>query len=423
MKFENLLDSGAAVVRRLGWKQGEEEENWSKKAIDSLVKKLQKHNSNALLLLEEALKSEGRQSSECITIPRSLDGRLQISHRKALPHVIYCRVYRWPDLQSHHELKAIESCRFCYESGQKEICINPYHYQRVESAGVLPPVLVPRHSEPAPSIIPMSFQKMQAMEASCSMPRNVDMTVGMVNNNQITPISWNNCSNDNYNHLCNNQGTNLDPLTNNMISVPFINSPYWASICYYELNTRVGEQVKVSLPTIEIDGYTDPSTNSNKISLGLFSNINRNAQIENTRKHIGRGVKLTYVPWQGTLFAECQSESAIFVQSRNCNYIHGFHPNTVCKITHGTSLKIFDLQKFRELLSESVNMGFDANYELTKMSIIRMSFVKGWGAEYNRQDVTSTPCWIEIHLHDPLTWLDKALSQMGNSRQPISSVS
>lgn len=66
---------------------------------------------------------------------RSLDGRLQVSHRKGLPHVIYCRLWRWPDLHSHHELRAMELCEFAFNMKKDEVCVNPYHYQRVETPG------------------------------------------------------------------------------------------------------------------------------------------------------------------------------------------------------------------------------------------------------------------------------------------------
>ena len=45
-----------------------------------------------------------------------------------------------------------------------------------------------------------------------------------------------------------------------------------------------------------IDGFTNPSNkNNNRFCLGQLSNVNRNSTIENTRRHIGKGVHLYYV--------------------------------------------------------------------------------------------------------------------------------
>lgn len=443
-----------AVKRLLGWKQGDEEEKWAEKAVDSLVKKLKKQKG-ALEDLEKALSSPGH-ASKCVTIPRSLDGRLQVSHRKGLPHVIYCRVWRWPDLQSHHELKPLEICQYPFSAKQKEVCINPYHYKRVESP-VLPPVLVPRYSEYPSGNVPHGLAPFQQVQEP-SMPYNVSFPHGF---NSSTPSNSSPgspfgipadtpppayqtqdpnsppcgiTSGTPQNHADRaNSEARMDTSPNNHIvhnpsqsisdvqAVTYQEPQYWCSIVYYELNNRVGEAFQASHTSIVVDGFTDPSNNADRFCLGLLSNVNRNSTIENTRRHISKGVHLYYVG--GEVFAECLSDSSIFVQSRNCNYHHNFHPTTVCKIPLACSLKIFNNQEFAQLLNQSINHGFEAVYELTKMCTIRMSFVKGWGAEYHRQDVTSTPCWIEIHLNGPLQWLDKVLTQMGSPHSPISSVS
>jgi len=523
------------VKKLLGWKQGDEEEKWAEKAVDVLVKKLKK-KPQALQDLEKALSCPGERSN-CVTIPRSLDGRLQVSHRKGLPHVMYCRVWRWPDLNNHHELRALPFCQFPFNSKQKDVCINPYHYERqiVEN----PMAMVPRYPDNQPGSMlhphvqtsqppPHQFYGHEGINNGFHQPMNSIMGGGggsgggsnsalvpgrgnlPPSNGAVSPVMSSGvisspsattfvnsppqqsnplgspCSGPEtpppayspidepkysdqlqmqHTQAASNATTDPNSLmhrggvllqhhppggggggrmltdnamdtsnnaNNNITNQQMVENPdivyqepqFWCSIAYYELNSRVGEifRAKRTDTDICVDGFTNPSMHdNNRFCLGQLSNVNRNSTIENTRRHIGQGVHLTYV--NGEVYAQCLSDKAIFVQSRNCNYQHKFHDTTVCKIPPKAQLRIFSNTIFADLLKQSVQKDYQSVFELTKMCTIRMSFVKGWGADYHRQDVTSTPCWIEIHLDGPLQWLDKVLTQMGSPDQIITSVS
>ena len=207
------------------------------------------------------------------------------------------------------------------------------------------------------------------------------------------------------------------------MSIAYSDQIHWCDISYYEKSLRIGEVFKCGnqLSAI-VDGSVGyPSCSDNRFSVGALTNVHRDDVIEHTRHHIGKGVLLYYNG--GEVFAECLSESSIFIQSRSLNQMNGLGKDSVFKVPSGHKVKVFSNLHFEHQLHQAFEINFEAVYDLIEQCRIVISFVKGWGDEYQRKSVTSTPCWIEVVLNGPQVWIDKVLVTMGGPTATITSTS
>jgi MAD (mothers against decapentaplegic) family protein 1 len=94
-------------------------------SIKALVRRLLRDTDNGEQYIESLYDAVTAQNScsGCITIPRSLDGRMQILNRKVIPHFHFVKIFCLPEIKSYHQLAPVDHCYYPYHSGKSMIYI------------------------------------------------------------------------------------------------------------------------------------------------------------------------------------------------------------------------------------------------------------------------------------------------------------
>ncbi|KAG8238983.1 hypothetical protein J437_LFUL005040 [Ladona fulva] len=168
----------------------------------------------------------------------------------------------------------------------------------------------------------------------------------------------------------------------------------WCKLAYWELGTRVGKLYPVEFPAVNV--FTARSRGEGwclKTLADHNSPSPTDGSVRRTRSKIGLGVTLSQEA--DGVWVYNRSESPIFVNSPTLDDPE-LRTLLVYRVPPGHCLKIFDGEK-RKAGAYNRSM-WDRRDGPVDPNSVRISFAKGWGSKYTRQEITSCPCWLEVLL-------------------------
>ncbi|KAI8044663.1 mothers against decapentaplegic homolog 6 [Drosophila gunungcola] len=284
-------------------------------------------------------------------------------------HVTASRLFFWPGLRSGEELKRLPVCPAARECVYN--CCNPLHWFRILH-------------QPETEAQPPPYQRSKMLRL-----RDADSEEDSQNDAKSAVLStWS------------AQSSSISSILKPPLFESFttdgkdhnINGKAWCQIAYWEMADRVGEFFHARTKAVNI--YTDGIVGSEGDSMCLRDLTPAGKQVyselvQTTRQKVGLGVTLSLEG--GDVWIYNRGNTPVFVDSPTL----AENLDRVCKVMPGICLKAFETNR-----AQLLSMKQQGHHHMGPVDYfsIKISFVKGWGPAYKRQDIMGCPCWLEVHF-------------------------
>ncbi|KAH8246908.1 hypothetical protein KR032_003071 [Drosophila birchii] len=308
---------------------------------------------------------------QCILIPCSTSADRE-------QYVTASRLFFWPGLRSGEELKRLPACRSVQDCVYT--CCNPLHWCRI--------VPLPGRIRPGGQ-----YDNTQCLYLA-------DPEEDLQNDAESAALStWSARSSSISASSIYKRTESPTPSPTPQLFESFttdgkdntIGSKGWCQIAYWELAHRVGEffHARTNAVNIYTDGILDSGGDSMCLRDLTPDGKQVSSEVVNTRKKVGLGVTLSLEC--GDVWIYNRGNSAVFVDSPTL----AERLDRVCKVMPGCCLKAFETNR-----AQWLSMRQPGHHHMGPIDwfSLKISFAKGWGHSYTRQDIMGCPCWVEVHF-------------------------
>ncbi|KAH0537853.1 hypothetical protein KQX54_000752 [Cotesia glomerata] len=319
-------------------------------------------------------------------------------------HLLSCQIWRWPDISLTSQLKKLPLCHSTKDPSY--VCCNPYHWSR----------LCKPESPPPPYCLIPAKRGATKCEASSYAIQTNSADTRHCGNNIIVPsrLPESLTTDGEEQHAprklveikggrpVTGTGTLWKGRSKDRERGDGHRRKEWCTLAYWELGGRVGRLYPVESSTISV--FDSLHDGDGLCLASLAENHDSVDDAKTTRSKIGLGLVLSQE--DDGVWAYNRSSNPIFVNSPTLDDPES-RTLLVYRVPPGSCLNIFDRAKnlpSRYTYSNGsegggVSGAGGANSGgPVDMYSVRISFVKGWGPRYKRQEITSCPCWLEVLL-------------------------